>query len=81
MSAYTKAVEHYLEGITHVGIGEDDPFFSWSQCDGCGSSLGGDRTESTGIDEDGESISLDLCIDCVMYLANGDEPENWEGES
>ena len=54
--------------------------FSWSRCDGCGSSFGGDRYPAHGFlasDERGV-FHLDICVDCVMYLANGDEPEEWQ---
>ena len=53
--------------------------FSWSQCETCGSRLGGDRFPSHGFSEDGEIVHLDVCVDCLIYLANGDEPEEWEG--
>ena len=56
-----------------------EPSFSWSQCEGCGSRLGGDRHPAhatVGLNH--EVVHLDVCVDCVMYLANGDEPENWE---
>ena len=69
-----------------------EPSFSWSQCDGCGSTFGGDRhyahgfvlpgdrTEADGPrypNDPGEIIHLDVCTDCLLYLANGDEPETW----
>ena len=104
MSAFTEAVEHYLDGLKHVGTGairhdcgecyQDDSLsdddwsdsaneagFSWSQCDGCGSTLGGSRHPAHGWTEiNGREIlvHLDICTDCLMYLANGDEPETWE---
>ena len=53
--------------------------FSWRSCDSCGSTLGGDRYAAHGIDDDdGENVHLDICVDCLMFLANGDEPEDWE---
>ena len=56
---------------------DSDPSFSWSACECCGSSLGGDREVAHAI-LDGEIIHMDgFCVDCVMYLANGDEPEEW----
>ena len=56
-----------------------EPSFSWAPCECCGSSLGGDRYPAHGIDPDdanGSVVHLDVCADCLMYLANGDEPEN-----
>ena len=30
---------------------------------------------------DGEVVHLDICENCLMFHANGDEPEEWENES
>lgn len=55
--------------------------FSWSECDICGSSLGGDRYPAHWIytAPDGRrSIEHErVCVDCLMYAANGDVPESW----
>lgn len=57
----------------------DEGGFSWSSCDGCGSTLGGNRQPGHGFDPETKSIvHLDLCVDCVCYLANGDLPEHWD---
>ena len=49
--------------------------FSWRPCGICGSSLGGDREEWHAI-LDGNVVHFDdACVDCVMYLANGDLPD------
>ena len=91
MSDYTEAVESELRGIEHVSVGRsddcpicddsDDAAFSWSACDGCGSTYGGDRYPGHGfIDSKAatdEMVHLDLCVDCVQYIANGDEPAEW----
>ena len=55
----------------------DEGHFSWSQCDGCGSRFGGDRYSAHGITREGKILHLDVCSDCLMYLANGEEPEEW----
>ena len=65
----------------------DEGSFSWSGCGICGSSLGGDRYVWHWLEphrEEGRTEAElhhedDACADCVMYLANGDEPEQWEG--
>ena len=59
-----------------------EPCFSWSQCDSCGSTLGGDRHEAHGIPHDFKAgddtiIHLSICSDCMLFHANGDEPESW----
>ena len=51
--------------------------FSWGSCDICGSTFGGDREEWHAL-MDGKLQHFDnACTDCVVYLANGDEPEDW----
>ena len=85
MSKYTEAVERGLEGLSHVSGGicpgcpdcpeVDEGFFSHAPCDCCNSTLGGDRYAAHGADPDGDLIHLDVCPDCVAYLANGEELE------
>lgn len=50
--------------------------FSWRACEVCGSTLGGERHEWHAVDKNGDVIhGDDACTDCVLYLANGEEPE------
>ena len=56
----------------------DEGGFSGSSCDSCGSTLGGDRFAAHGFGKDDEVIHLDICVDCLMFHANGDEPQEWE---
>lgn len=62
---------------------DDEGGFSWSDCDSCGSSLGGNRYAAHTWRE-GEDVRtvpvthLSICEDCLVFHANGDEPENWE---
>ena len=52
--------------------------FSSTQCDSCGSTYAGDRTTGFGMwTDDGQIITIEmaLCVDCVMWHANGEEPE------
>lgn len=55
--------------------------FSWSPCGICGTKFGGDRHAWHWIDPNDPKREIhhedDVCTDCVLYLANGDEPENW----
>ena len=61
----------------------EEPSFSRYSCDGCGSVLGGDRHPAHGVltedrfSPEDQIIHLDICTDCLLYLANGDEPEDW----
>ena len=60
-----------------------EPSFSWRECDTCRSRFGGDRHPAHGVipeDSDflpGELVHLNICTDCLMFIANGDEPEEW----
>lgn len=65
------------EDYEAIGIASEG-VFSWGSCDSCGSSLAGNRYPAHGILPNEEIIHLDICQDCVMYLANGEEPEEWE---
>src|SRR5215475_6853029 len=57
----------------------DEGHFSWSACGICGSGLGGTREHWHALDEETDRLYHfdDACVDCVVYLANGDEPEDW----
>lgn len=63
--------------------GQEEAGFSSAQCDSCGSTYAGDRHEAHGIeterDERGELqiYHLTICTDCLLFHANGDEPETW----
>jgi len=94
--AFRRAVDIYCDGLDTVAIGcrgerceyaEGDPNhrceagFSRSQCDSCGSTLGGDRLAAVGLyhDDGGQLVDIDMevCVDCAMYHANGELPEEW----
>lgn len=54
--------------------GEDtrqiEPYFSWSPCEICGSTLGGDREACHGI-YNGSMIHIVACADCVYFAEYG----------
>lgn len=58
----------------------DEGSFSASRCGICGTSMGGQRFAWHWIDDHRNEIvhEDDACTDCVMYLANGEEPDQWE---
>lgn len=49
----------------------EEPSFSWSACEACGSSLGGNRHPAHGIMEDGAILHLSICMDCLYFLNYG----------
>ena len=59
------------------GCFDDEASFSWGSCGICGDNLGGDRYHWHGLDDLTGTLYHfdDACTDCVMYLANGEEPE------
>lgn len=53
--------------------------FSWSDCECCGTSLGGERQTVRMVDtETHEETKIDVCIDCLEYWEDGKMPERWE---
>jgi hypothetical protein len=92
MSKFTDAIDSNLGEFELIAVGmtedcdecpdgEDEGFFSWSACDSCGSTLGGTRYAAHAVKKTGvldtEIMHIDICVDCLMYHANGDEPEAW----
>ena len=96
-----KGVEHFsvgaCPGCSECGL-SDEPTeserqcaeeggFSKSDCDSCGSRLGGNRYPAHGIipvlmganaDRRVETrIHLNICADCLLYHGAGQEPEEW----
>ena len=78
---FLEAVEFELErteGHWVLGPGEPNEF-SAATCDLCGTYLAGSRHPAAIIQPgtDAQPIECEVCEDCVMFLANGDIPENW----
>lgn len=59
----------------------DEGGFSWQSCGCCGSHLGGNRYAAHGFNSAGELVHLEVCEDCLCYIANGDEPEEWQAQA
>ena len=61
----------------------DEGSFSWAPCDSCGTTLGGDRhaahawQQATADNRLGDLCHVDICTDCLLFHANGDQPESW----
>lgn len=61
----TKEIEHARECADEGG-------FSWSGCDCCGSTLGGQRYAAHGVSTTDQRLShLDVCVDCLYYINYG----------
>jgi hypothetical protein len=70
-------VENFLK-VNNVKAGchspkdsEAESFFSWSQCECCKSTLGGNRETYTFAQTDNKTFEADICTDCVYFLAYG----------
>ena len=93
MSKFEKAFDKNTYGMMYLSVGTcdkceeckdstDEGHFSWQPCDTCGSSLGGDRFAAHYVDPtdvERYPCHIEVCVDCLQYIANGEEPENWEG--
>ena len=55
----------------------NEAHFSWSRCESCGSTFGGDRHPAHYLDTDRAIIHVRVCSDCLFFHANGDEPDDW----
>jgi hypothetical protein len=64
----------------------DEGSFSWSECDSCGSTLGGSRYKAHAIHVEAfgpnakrpdDIHHIEICVDCLMFHANGDKPDEW----
>jgi hypothetical protein len=82
VSAFTEAVDKGFAGLQRgtASVVSKESHFSWSPCELCGSTLGGDREDVDVLTFSNTTVTLAVCVDCVMYVANGDEPDEWEGE-
>jgi len=80
LNNYDICCEHKGEHMYQKGEIVDEGSFSHNACDICGSKLGGNRFSAHGVlDTDHkEIVHLEVCVDCIMYMANGDLPEVWE---
>ena len=74
---YQAAVAEFMEseGLQNLSIveGFEEPYFSWSPCDCCGSPLGGDRYDCNGYNSDTKEVQegYSVCVDCVYYAEYG----------
>ena len=57
------------EGIGFISSESEESFFSWSPCECCNSTLGGDRyTIKAKYLETNEIFKYDVCVDCYPEL-------------
>lgn len=73
-AAEQKAREAFDADIGN-GTVSSEAQFSWSECDICGSRLGGDREPWHYVHGGRVHHADGACVDCMLYLANGDVPD------
>lgn len=66
-------VEKNLATLQFPSVG-DETGFSHIPCWTCERPLGGNRYELNYVGSDTEVYTEEICIDCAMYIANGEEP-------
>lgn len=88
MSAFTDAVADRTGHLHAFSVGacsnreccgeydDEGEFRWWPPCFSCGSTFGGNRHPAHYL-VDGEIERERVCVDCLLYHANGDEPEDW----
>ena len=77
---YKQSVDDFFEreNINNLSqITDDDgycePYFSSINCDCCNRSLGGDRYDCNGYNEENNQVyEYSVCIDCVYYVETGE---------
>lgn len=70
-------VDKRANELKYHSVGEECGF-SWWPCYTCQRPLGGDRHELRYVGEDNEVYIEEICIDCALYIANGEIPEGGE---
>jgi len=73
-SAFGMEQEEF-DAAYEAGSITDEPHFSWQGCDLCGSELGGDVEPWHAIVNGELTHGDNACVDCILYIANGDEPQ------
>lgn len=71
-SAHGMEPREFYHGVHVSQDVVDEGGFSWMDCELCGSELGGDRFAAHA-SKDGASYHVDVCVDCLMATANGEE--------
>ena len=70
-----------FDGVLEAGGVPSEGSFSSRGCGICDSTLGGNLEVWHGVDSDGKIMHFnDACVDCVVFLANGELPEGEEPE-
>jgi len=52
-------------------VPDEEPGFSWSSCEVCGSTLGGNRYTWHAQTKDGKLVHGECCEDCMMHMNYG----------
>lgn len=54
----------------------DEGHFTWNGCECCGTHLGTTVYPAHWVNDDGEIEHDEVCADCMLYVANGEPPDD-----
>ncbi len=74
-SAYGMEPREFYAAVSDGSV-SDEGGFSWQVCECCNSDLGGDRYAAHALADDNGILHFNVCVDCIMYLENGDLPND-----
>lgn len=74
-SAFLKAIT--ARGNDDLRYSGEDLGFSTRSCECCGSQFHGDRFLAKKLTAGNEIRDYSVCVDCINFIANGEEPETW----
>lgn len=64
--------EFFSHGLANLSS-KGEPYFSWSSCNCCGNTLGGDRYDCDGYNRATKEVEEydNICTDCVYFVEYG----------
>jgi hypothetical protein len=71
---YGFCCKHSAKAAYEKGEIVDEPSFSHESCDICNSNISGNRYIAHAMTKNNDILHLEICQDCVLYMANGDLP-------
>lgn len=68
------SLEEFNEALENDEIFDEGNFF-WVPCETCDSRLAGMRYAAHGLTKNNDLLHLNVCEDCLQFIANGTEPD------
>lgn len=70
-----ETVDNFFQGYAVSPAETDASSFSWRPCPACGGCAGDRHPVTIHNPASGDVDELDVCTDCLVYIANGETPE------